>query len=383
MRPLFTWLMPALAWAVVLWRTPTAFATRANRALWGGFVSIALGVSVRPEAVESGLAQLTQVRDVTLLLKHLAGVGAAYFLLEYVQAVRRRPEGRGAARGRLLFTCAAALALTLLFFLVLPHDYDGAFGIDAHYGDPGVAAYLGVYNLVFAVATARGAALFWANRASVPRGAVRLGVTLLAAASATGLSYTLYRVYFVLSSGDATELDADGKPVPLTDTVCEMLPALMIVLFVLGVTVPPLGTLVGYVRDQYALWRLYPLWADVIGAVPQVVLGTPSSRLRDLLTPGDRSVDLAHRAFAIRDAVLVLREDTPTGGGAVLLDASEDLARVEARWLRTAVLHRTRDLPAPAPPAALTGAATGGRTPREEIAWMLTVAAAYRNLGDD
>ncbi|MFG2847696.1 MAB_1171c family putative transporter [Kitasatospora sp. NPDC048296] len=379
MRPLFTWLMPVLAWGVVLWRTPSAFTTRANRSIWGAFSAIAVALTVRPAAVATALADVTGIRDVTLLIKHLAGLVAAYFVLEYVQAVRQRPHRPGTARARLLFTGAAALALTLLFVLVLPHDYDGAFGIDAHYGDPGVQLYLAVFNTVFAVATAQAAVIFWSNRATVPPGPLRVGVTCLASAGATGFVYTLYRVYFVLSSGDATKLDADGKPVPLTDPVCELLPAVMIVLFVLGVAIPPVRTLAGYLRDQYALWRLHPLWVDVVAAVPQVVLGTPNSRLRDLLTFGDRSVDLAHRAFAIRDAALVLREDTPAPEGTVAVGTDEDLARVEARWLRTAVQHRARNLPAPAQPAVL--ATTGGRTPREEIAWMLAVAASYRELG--
>ncbi|MFI9363008.1 MAB_1171c family putative transporter [Kitasatospora sp. NPDC053057] len=394
MRPLFTWLMPTLIWGVVLWRAPSAFTTRANRALWAAFTAIALGLSCRPAFVERALGDVTGIRDVTQLLKHLAGVAAAYFLLEYVQAVRQRPERPGAARARLLFTVAAGLALTLLFVFALPHDADGAFGIDAHYGEPGVKVYLCVFDTVFALASARAMVLFWSNREAVPPGTLRAGVTCLAASGATGLAYTLYRYHFILTSGDATEFDADGKPVPLQDTLSEVLPALMLVLLVLGVTLPPARTVVGYLRDQYALWRLHPLWADVVAAVPQVVLGTQSGRLRDLLTVRDRSVELAHRAFAIRDAALVLREDTPgpeyasTAGGAPTAEgvstaaADEDLARVEARWLRTAVRHRARDLPAPAPPAALA-ATTGGRTPREEIAWMLAVAAAYRQLDAD
>ncbi|MER7773214.1 MAB_1171c family putative transporter [Kitasatospora sp. NPDC096140] len=389
MRPLFTWLMPVLVWGVALWRTPSAFTSRANRALWGTVTAIAVGLTVRPEGVATALADVTGIRDCTLLIKHLAGVTAAYFVLEYVQAVRHRPERPRAARARLLVTVAAGVALTVLFLFALPHDYDGAFGIDAHYGDPGVDLYLGVFNSVFAVAAARATALFWSNRASVQPGLLRIGVTCLACASATGLVYTLYRFYFVLSSGNATELDADGKPVPLTDPVCELLPAVMIILFVLGVAVPPARTLVNYLRDQYALWRLHPLWTDVAAAVPQVVLGTPNSRLRDLLTLGDRSVDLAHRAFAIRDAVLVLREDTPAtpsaagrsadGPPADVPAACDDPARTEARWLRAAVRHRACNLPAPALPASLDTAA-GGRTPREEIARVLAVAAAYQEI---
>lgn len=394
MRPLFTWLMPALIWGVVLWRAPTAFTTRANRALWAVFTTIALGLSCRPSFIEHALGDLTGIRDVTQLLKHLAGVAAAYFLLEYVQEVRHRPERPGAARLRLLLTVVAGVALSLLFVFALPHDADGAFGIDAHFGDPGVKAYLCVFNTVFALASARAMVLFWSHREAVPRGALRVGVTCLAASGATGLLYTLYRYWFTLAKGDSTAFDAAGKPIPLQDTASEVLPALMLVLLVLGVAVPPARAVFGYLRDQYALWRLHPLWADVVAAVPQVVLGTPSSRLRDVLTVRDRSVDLAHRAFAIRDAALVLREDSPGSGCAPACGdtlaaecvpapaVGEDLALVEARWLRAAVRHRARDLPAPAPPAALA-ATTGGRTPREEIAWMLAVAVAYHQLGAD
>ncbi|MFK0194929.1 MAB_1171c family putative transporter [Kitasatospora sp. NPDC090308] len=378
MRPLFTWLMPAFAWGIVFWRAPAAFATRAGRSLWGMFAAVAVGVTVRLAAVDTALASLTGVRDVTLLVKHLAGVMAAHFLLEYVRAVRGRPEQAAALRARLVFTGTAAVTLTLLFFLVLPHDHDGAFGIDAHYGDPGVELYLGVFNTALAVASTRAAVLFWSNRSRVPRGALRAGVTCLAMASVIGVTYTLYRVYFVLSSGDATRLDADGKPVPLTDSVCELLPAVMIVLFVLGVSIPPVRAVAGYLRDQVALWRLHPLWSDVTAAVPQVVLGTAGGRLRGLLAVGDRSVELVHRAFAIRDAVLILREDTPAGDGAVAPESDEDLVRVEAGWLRVALRNRACGLPAPAPPQIL--ADTGGRTPREEIAWMLAVAAAYRSI---
>ncbi|MFJ8470949.1 MAB_1171c family putative transporter [Kitasatospora sp. NPDC094011] len=393
MRPLFTWLMPTLIWGVVLWRVPTALTTRANRALWAGFTAMALGLSCRPAFVEHALGELTGIRDVTQLLKHLAGVAAAYFLLEYVQAVRHRAERPGAARARLVVMLAAGVALTLLFVYALPHDADGAFGIDAHYGHLGVKVYLYVFNTVFALASARAMVLFRSKRAAVPRGALRTGVSCLTAGSATGLVYTLYRYQFILVHGDATEFDAQGRPVPVQDLLCELLPAVMLVLFVLGVVIPPAGRLVGHLRDQYALWRLHPLWADVAAVVPHVVLGTAGSRLRDLLIGRDRSVELAHRAFAIRDAVLVLREDTPVAdadadggadGGAGVAPTpgggDGDLARVEARWLRAAVRHRARDLPAPALPAALA-ATTGGRTPREEIAWMLAVAAAYRQVG--
>ncbi|MFJ4863456.1 DUF6545 domain-containing protein [Streptomyces sp. NPDC088748] len=135
--------------------------------------------------------------------------------------------------------------------------------------------------------------LFSSNRRHVSPGLLRIGVTCLAAAPANGVLYTLYRIYFVLRAGDSTILDADGDPVPLTNPICELLPAVSVVLLVLGVSIPPTRALVRYFRHQYALWSLHPLWADLVTAVPYVVLGTPTSLVRDLFTFGDRSLDVA------------------------------------------------------------------------------------------
>ncbi|MFG2229631.1 MAB_1171c family putative transporter [Streptomyces sp. NPDC048723] len=383
MRPLFEWLMPLLAWSVVIWRAPSAFSTRASRALWATFVAGAIGLSTRPPRIAGFLESVTGIADVTLLIKHLAGVAAASLLLDYVHAIHKRPGQERAARLRLLFTGTVMAVLTALFVFVLPHDYTGAYGIDAHYGHPGVQLYLGVFYAVYAASSVQATVLFWSNRRNVPPGLLRVGVTCLAAAAANGLLYTLYRIYFVLREGDSTVLDADGNPVPLTDPLCELLPAVSVVLLVLGVSIPPTRALVRYFRDQYVLWRLHPLWADLVTAVPHVVLGTPTGRVRDLFTFGDRSLDVAHRAFAIRDAALVLRDDTPeepTSGEPDTASAA-DRARTEARWLRLSVQQRAQNLPAPALPATLDRT-TGGRTPREEVAWLLRVAAAYRPAGN-
>ncbi|MET9608060.1 MAB_1171c family putative transporter [Streptomyces sp. NPDC006512] len=386
MRPLFEWLMPLLAWSVVIWRAPSAFTTPANRALWAAFTAGAIGLSTRPPRIARFLESVTGVGDVTMLIKHLAIVVAASCLLDYVHAIHKRPGQERAARLRLFLTGTVMAVLTGLFVFVLPHDYAGGYGIDAHFGHPGVQLYLGVLSTVYAASSLQATVLFWSNRRNVPPGLLRVGVTCLAAATANGVLYTLYRIYFVLREGDSTILDADGDPVPPTDPISELLPAISVVLLVLGVSIPPTRALVRYFLDQYALWRLHPLWADLVTAVPHVVLGTPTSRVRDLFTFGDRSLDVAHRAFAIRDAILVLRDDTPAkepASGAPATVHDEDPARTQARWLRLSVQRRARNLPAPALPTTLDRT-TGGRTPREEVAWLLTIAIAYqpvRNTG--
>ncbi|MFE2145629.1 MAB_1171c family putative transporter [Streptomyces sp. NPDC059456] len=385
MRPLFEWLMPVLTWSVVLWRAPSAFASRANRALWAVFLSAAVALSTRPPVIESALEKVTGIDDVTILIKHLGAVLMASFVIDYVHAIHNRPFQARAARLRLLFSGTASATLTLLFVFCLPHDLPGSYGIDTRFGDPGVQAYLAVVYLVFAVAGSQAAVLFWTHRRNVPAGPLRAGIVCLAAAAGNGFLYALYRIYFVVQEGDSTTFDAAGHPVPPIDPVSELLPAVSIVLLVLGVAVPPTHTLVRYVRDQYALWRLHRLWSDLVTAVPHVVLGTPTSRRRDLFTPGDRSLDVAHRAFAIRDAALVLRDDSQARTDAAVMaepGTEEEAARAEGEWLRAAVRRRERNLPLPPLPATLDRT-TGGRTPREEIAWLLKVAAFYAKAADE
>ncbi|MFE3996109.1 DUF6545 domain-containing protein [Streptomyces goshikiensis] len=108
-----------------------------------------------------------------------------------------------------------------------------------------------------------------------------------------------------------------------------------------------------------------------------------ASGARDPFILGDRTLDVAHRAFEIRDACLVLRgrssadrPEEPADGPDAPHEADDGSAvRAEAAWL-FAVLHEddtdSRHTVTPPPSAA--------RTPSEEIDWLLKVAAVYGRL---
>ncbi|WP_328954739.1 MAB_1171c family putative transporter [Kitasatospora purpeofusca] len=389
MRPLFSVLMPALLWLVTLWRAPQALRSPASRALWATAATMAVSLSTRPPAVARFMEDVSGVPEISVLVKHVLGIASATFLLDYVHAIHGRPgQAVPSARRRHGLAVLAALTLTVLFVFFLKHDSTAApDSIDAYYGEPAVRIYLAVDYLFLGVATALAAHLFWSNRLNVPPGLLRTGVRLLAAGSATGFLYTVYRVVFVSRQGNAPVDPATGRPVPVTDFLCELLPAVAVVLMVAGVTMPPLQVALRHLRDRSAMWRLHPLWADLVGAVPHVVFGTPHGRFRELLTYGDRSLDLAHRAFEIRDAALALRDELPEAPAArpgpdlpgpdLLVDAAP--ARGEALWLRAALHHRTHGSP---PTCGMPPRPDhpGGCTPHEEIARLLEVAAAYRHL---
>ncbi|WP_405447253.1 MAB_1171c family putative transporter [Streptomyces erythrochromogenes] len=382
MYSIYHFTLPALMWAMVLWRAPSALGgTRASRFLWGFLAAVAVALTTRPPEVDQVIRTLTGSPDLSVLVKHLAVLASNYSVLEYVITVHGRgPQRARAAWLRLVAVVAAALALTVLFVFFFEHDPSAppTRVTDAHLGDPAVRLYETIVYVYLGIATALSAKLFWSNRRSVPAGLLRAGVVCLAGGGATGFLYTLYRVVFLARQESRPELPGRGTP----DAISEILPVISLLLVVVGVGLPPLRTLVRYVGDQYALWRLHPLWSDLLHAVPSVAFGPRMGRTRDLFVAGDRTLDVAHRAFEIRDACLVLRDRSEASGegrpaqaagGAAVADGVPT-ARAEAEWLLSVLREEPDARRAAAPPLA------DSRTPAEEVAWLLKVAAAYGQL---
>ncbi|MGW5346691.1 MAB_1171c family putative transporter [Streptomyces sp. NPDC004050] len=378
MYTVYEFTLPALLWTLVIWRAPAAISGgRPSRFLWGFLAAIAVALTTRPPAAEHLIRATTGSPDLSVLIKHLASLASHYFMLEYVISVHgRRPRRAATVRLRLAMVSTAALALTVLFVFFFEHapGVPAASVTDDHLGDPAVRLYEGIVYAYLGTATLLSAKLFWSNRRAVPRGLLRAGVVCLATACAVGFVYTVYRVVFLARQQSRTHDPQAG----VIDPVSEILPVITLVILFVGLVLPPLRTFVRYVHDQYALWRLHPLWSDLIHAVPAVAFGPRAGRVRDLFTLGDRTLDVAHRAFEIRDACLVLRdrcattrpEEAGTDSDALPSGGGGSDARAEGEWLAAALQGAPGSHHAPLPGAA--------RTPSEEIAWLLEVAAAYR-----
>jgi hypothetical protein len=76
----------------------------------------------------------------------------------------------------------------------------------------------------------------------------------------------------------------------------------MLLLFAAGALLPALGGLWRWSANYLALQRLRPLWLASVAAAPQVVLGDPPSRLRDLFTVRGVDLRLYRRIIEIKDA---------------------------------------------------------------------------------
>ncbi|MEV7521414.1 MAB_1171c family putative transporter [Streptomyces sp. NPDC091371] len=381
MYAVYEFTLPALMWALVIWRAPSAFSgAHPSRLLWGLLIAMAVTLTTRVPAVEHLIRITTGSPDLSVLVKHLVGLAANWFMLEYVITVHgRKPRRAARERLRIVLAVTAGLALTVLFVFFFEHDPDGPASrvTDAHLGDPAVRLYEGIVYAYLGTSTALSAKLFWSNRRSMPQGLLRAGVVCLAGGCALGFVYTAYRVVFL-----ARQQSRPQDPGPGTfDPVSETLPVVALLLLVAGLVLPPMRTLARYLHDQYALWRLHPLWSDLLQAVPAVAFGPRVGRTRDLFILGDRTLDVAHRAFEIRDACLVLRDrfaathpDGPVADSGAPLGGEVSDAGAEAAWL-FAALHEDSDaghtvIPLP----------SDARTPGEEIAWLLKVAAAYGQL---
>jgi hypothetical protein len=79
-----------------------------------------------------------------------------------------------------------------------------------------------------------------------------------------------------------------------------------------AILVPTAVTLVGVLADARTMWRLWPLWHELVGAVPHVVLTKRRMRLLELLWPPIPHRLLAYRKLIeIRDAMLELDHYVP------------------------------------------------------------------------
>ncbi|WP_269857199.1 MAB_1171c family putative transporter [Streptomyces sp. RPT161] len=140
-------------------------------------------------------------------------------------------------------------------------------------------------------------------------------------------------------------------------------------------------------RNALALWRLRPLWRELVGAVPHVALDSPRGRFRETLG-GPRSVYLRlyREVIEIRDAILILRDHvTPqTVERAREYVRTRDLPenRIEpavvACWLAEARRAKANGSPPLPNPAASAG--FRGHDLRDEIDFLLEVHRARRIL---
>lgn len=214
-------------------------------------------------------------------------------------AVRRR-------RGTLIFV--GALVLLTVLFALAPIDDEAVWFIQRYGRSPFVLEYRLTFLVYMGVAMANVASLSLRYARITNRPTLRLGLRLVALGGLCGLGYVLSDGLSLLSIRFQV---ADPLPAPaLVSSVCS---AAALVLTIVGSTMPAWGPRAGIpaMCDWYAryrsLRRLYPLWAALYRAQPEIALLPPPSAIQDALVFRDLGFRLYRRVVEIRDGYLLLR----------------------------------------------------------------------------
>ncbi|MER5262281.1 MAB_1171c family putative transporter [Actinosynnema sp. NPDC002837] len=173
----------------------------------------------------------------------------------------------------------AALVSLVTLYALGPWRY-GLTVIASDHGDlPWVMPYLTVYGTYLAWAMID---VLWMSRLAghVGRRHLRLGLRLMGVASLVGMLYVAHRLGLSAASALGGEVD---QAEPDRWTVSTWLIFLSVLLFMLGVMIPPLGA---RWEERQAYLRLEPLWRALTSVAPELVFarGRHTNRLRVRIT---------------------------------------------------------------------------------------------------
>lgn len=351
-------------------------------------IAVALGfafVFLAPatQALESKLAP-----SLGRLLSNVCTLVAAFGCLHLMLYVSHPAEQVPAkARVRLITLLIAISVMAVMFFASSPPTGTGIF-TGLYRSQPTLAlytltyaSYLGftVVNLaVLALRSIRGG-----------RAWLRLGMILIAAGCVLAAGYLTEKVIGVVSElvGAATaEPYCSSAFATVGCTFAVGMPALAVLLIILGTTLPTLGPRLEHLIRGFwhrrSLRRLQPLWETLHEALPDIALATPDCPPTPSL-PGEISERLYRWVIAIRDGLLTLqpyRDPADTREHRDQADAAELTGRrraaaIEAADIRAALHRRRHDMP-PCSYSAEGNVATQHNDLSSELRWLTQVSDA-------
>ncbi|WP_018565926.1 MAB_1171c family putative transporter [Streptomyces sp. PsTaAH-124] len=278
--------------AAVLSSLPGAVRRPRQRLLWGGVALAAVAMVLDLPLVRHTSGPYGAPWALPLV-RNAAGVLSAGAVLLFVARAADKPRLRAAVRA------GAPIALAVLSALVLAERSRGPTLVDGVLRVTHSALYWLVLGGIHLAANAACATLCLRHgRRTADRG-LGLSLGLFGAGAVCAGIYWAGRLAAVLTPAS---LPGEGAALRLVI-------GLHAVLRGAALLVPLLGAARRAAADARALWRLWPLWHELVRASPQVVLDRYPSRCAELLAPPSHWRFLAYRkVIETRDAVLVLRD---------------------------------------------------------------------------
>ncbi|WP_051782484.1 MULTISPECIES: MAB_1171c family putative transporter [unclassified Streptomyces] len=285
-------------WAAVLLRAPGALRSPQQRGLWLAVATAAAAMTLNlPDVVSYAMSRGPGYAHTIGLVRNLIGVLSAGAVLYFVAATTR-------GRKLQLTACVATVAwLTTLVALDVAAPGHGTHTMPP-VGDPVpslaywlvlISAHV-VANIVCVGLCSR------YSRRTESRG-LAAGLRLFGLGTAlAGLFWLAYLLKALFGSTWAM------PALPLLMNLHGLLRAAAIL-------VPTLFTLRRTWADTATTWRLWPLWRDLVEAVPHVALNKPRAwRVMELLLPPvPRNLLVYRKVIETRDAILILGEYVAPG----------------------------------------------------------------------
>ncbi|UQX03929.1 MAB_1171c family putative transporter [Streptomyces sp. RerS4] len=285
-------------WIAVLLRAPGALRSPQQRGLWLAVASAAAAMTLNlPAVVAYAMSRDPGYAHTVGLVRNLIGVLSAGAVLYFVAAATRGPRLQRAS------WAGTVLWLGLLITLDRTAPAHGPHTIPAD-GEPVPSlAYWLVLISAHLVANTVCVHVCWRySRRTESRG-LAVGLRLFGLGTAlAGLFWFAYLLKALFGSTWAT------PALPLLMNLHGLLRAAAIL-------VPTLFTLRRTTADIATAWRLWPLWRDLVQAVPHVVLSKPrAGRVMELLWPPvPRDLLVYRKVIETRDAILILGEYVAPG----------------------------------------------------------------------
>ncbi|MBT2542461.1 hypothetical protein J7E99_17490 [Streptomyces sp. ISL-44] len=363
-------------WIAILLRAPGALRSPQQRGLWLAVATAAGAMTLNlPDVVTYAMSRGAGYAHTIGLVRNLIGVFSAGAVLYFVAAAA------GGRRLRFVSWTATVGWLTALVALDVAAPGHGTHTMPP-VGDPVPSlAYWLVLISAHVAANTVCVALCWRySRRTESRG-LAAGLRLFGLGTAfAGLFWFAYLLKALFGSTWAM------PALPLLMNVHGLLRAAAIL-------VPTLFTFRRTAADISTAWRLWPLWRDLVQAVPHVALNKPrAGRMVELLWPPvPRNLLVYRKVIETRDAILILGEYVAPGAledarGRVAGSGVPEQRRTAAalasvlKEARQAKLAGVPGRPGEAAglelPAAIQTSAEGGDL-AEEARFLVDVAHAY------
>ncbi|MBT2407395.1 MULTISPECIES: MAB_1171c family putative transporter [unclassified Streptomyces] len=363
-------------WIAVLLRAPGALRSPQQRGLWLAVATAAAAMTLNlPAVVTYAMERDPGYAHTIGLIRNLIGVLSAGAVLYFVAA---------ATRGRRLQLGAWVGTVVWLTTLVVLDAAAPAHGTHTMppVGDPvpSLAYWLVLISAHLAANTICVFICWRYSRRSDSRG-LSLGLRLFGLGTAlAGLFWFAYLLKALFDSTWAM------PALPLMMNLHGLLRAAAIL-------VPTLFALRRTTADITTAWRLWPLWRDLVEAVPHVALTKPrAGRLLELLWPPvPRNMVVYRKVIETRDAILILGEYVAPGvpelarghvAGSGVPEQRRTAAALacvlkEARHAKLAGLpQQAGEAVALELPSAIQSSAEGGDL-EDEARFLMDVAQAY------